>query len=126
MTPDHHEWIQKAEYDFGTASREALVVDFPNYDAVCFHCQQCVEKYLKAALVKAGLEVPKIHDLLRLAEMVTPVLPEIKVYEGDVDDLTDYAGNARYPGISSTMDDVVKSIETMKVVRQLLRKHLLE
>ena len=35
------EWVDKAEGDFHTASREARVRKAPNYDAVCFHCQQC-------------------------------------------------------------------------------------
>ncbi len=44
------EWIDKAEGDFATASREIRVRKSPNYDAVCFHAQQCAEKYLKALL----------------------------------------------------------------------------
>lgn len=31
------EWIDKAEGDFRTASREMAVTEQPNYDAVCFH-----------------------------------------------------------------------------------------
>jgi hypothetical protein len=44
------EWVDKAEGDFSTALREFRVRKSPNYDAVCFHAQQCVEKYLKARL----------------------------------------------------------------------------
>jgi len=37
------EWIAKAEGDFDVAQL-ALRSDLrPNYDAVCFHAQQCVE-----------------------------------------------------------------------------------
>ena len=38
------EWIEKAEGDFATANREMMVKDKPNYDAVCFHAQQCIDK----------------------------------------------------------------------------------
>lgn len=38
------EWIKKAEADAGTARREAAVKEAPNWDAVCFHAQQAVEK----------------------------------------------------------------------------------
>jgi HEPN domain-containing protein len=48
------EWIAKAEGDFRTASRELVVVDRPNYDAVCFHAQQCIEKLMKAVTDRAG------------------------------------------------------------------------
>ena len=44
------EWINKAEGDRQTARREVSVIVSPNWDAVCFHAQQAVEKYLKALL----------------------------------------------------------------------------
>ena len=50
MNPLTLEWIEKAEGDFGTAQRELSAAAPRNYDAVCFHAQQCAEKYLKAAL----------------------------------------------------------------------------
>ncbi len=50
------EWIDKSEGDFATASREIRVRKSPNYDAVCFHAQQCAEKYLKALLQES--EIP--------------------------------------------------------------------
>ena len=40
------EWINTAEGDFATAQRELQIQQMPNYDAVCFHSQQCIEKYL--------------------------------------------------------------------------------
>ncbi len=43
MNPLTAEWIAKAEGDFGTAERELDVKIDPNYDAVCFHAQQCAE-----------------------------------------------------------------------------------
>lgn len=56
------EWVKKAEADHVVAvlsSRSAV----PLHDAVCFHGQQCAEKYLKALLEELGLLVPKTHDL---------------------------------------------------------------
>ena len=44
------EWVEKAEGDWTSAGREVLVQDNPNYDLICFLCQQCVEKYLKGNL----------------------------------------------------------------------------
>jgi HEPN domain-containing protein len=55
MNPITNEWIDKAEGDFATAQRELQVVNDANYDAVCFHAQQCIEKYLKARLQEAGI-----------------------------------------------------------------------
>jgi HEPN domain-containing protein len=55
MKPLTAEWISKAENDFATALRESRVRKNVNYDAVCFHAQQCAEKYLKARLQEAGI-----------------------------------------------------------------------
>jgi HEPN domain-containing protein len=55
MQPITLEWIAKAEADFATAQRELGVTDRPNYDGVCFHAQQCVEKDLKAFLQESNI-----------------------------------------------------------------------
>jgi HEPN domain-containing protein len=44
MTPLAAEWVSKAEGDYATARRELRARNKPNFDAVCFHAQQCVEK----------------------------------------------------------------------------------
>jgi HEPN domain-containing protein len=51
MKPLTEEWIAKAEGDFTTAQRELRARKSPNFDAACFHTQQCIEKYLKAILL---------------------------------------------------------------------------
>ncbi|OPX99841.1 MAG: HEPN domain protein [Syntrophorhabdus sp. PtaB.Bin047] len=66
MNPLTAEWIEKAENDFATAVREMRVRKRPNYDAVCFHSQQCVEKYLKAILQENGIAFGKTHNLVIL------------------------------------------------------------
>ncbi len=49
------EWVEKAEGDFHTAVREVRARNYPNYDAACFRCQQCAEKYRKALLQERNL-----------------------------------------------------------------------
>lgn len=49
MNDGVREWVEKAEGDFCTALREYRARKNRNHDAVCFHAQQCVEKYLKKA-----------------------------------------------------------------------------
>lgn len=44
------EWILKAEQDFNAANLLMYAGEAPIPDYVCFHCQQCAEKYLKAYL----------------------------------------------------------------------------
>ena len=57
------EWIRKAEADAGTAKREAAVKEDTNWDAVCFHAQQAVEKYIKGLLQQNEIPFGKTHDL---------------------------------------------------------------
>ena len=50
MKATTREWIEKAEADFLSATREYRARNRPNFDAACFFAQQCVEKYLKGRL----------------------------------------------------------------------------
>ncbi|SHJ42520.1 HEPN domain-containing protein [Hymenobacter daecheongensis DSM 21074] len=61
--------FQVAERDL--ESTEVLLRHSPHlYEVVGFHCQQAVEKLLKAALVGAHVAFPCTHDLVRLAELL--------------------------------------------------------
>lgn len=75
MKPATREWIEKAEADFLSAGREYRARKHPNFDAACFFAQQCIEKYLKARLVRAGTTVPKSHDLSALLDLLLPLEP---------------------------------------------------
>ncbi|MFQ6119732.1 MAG: HEPN domain-containing protein [Methanosarcinales archaeon] len=70
MNEQVHEWIAKAEEDFKAA--QILPIDeFPNI--IAFHCQQCAEKYLKAILITNGKTPPKIHDLIKLNDLLLEI-----------------------------------------------------
>jgi HEPN domain-containing protein len=45
-------WMQKGDSDRLNADRTAHTPG--PYDTACFHCQQAVEKFLKAVLAAAG------------------------------------------------------------------------
>jgi len=66
------EWIVKADNDLKTASHTLKMPKGCPTDTVCFHAQQCVEKYLKAFLVWKGIDFPKTHDI----EHLVSLLPE--------------------------------------------------
>ncbi len=65
--------------------------EFPNYDAVCFHAQQCVEKYLKARLADGEVAFPKLHDLGALLNFVLPLEPSWERLREDLDSLSSRA-----------------------------------
>ena len=54
-----------ADNDMGMA--QVLLQNAPHYyEGIGFHCQQAVEKYLKAVLISAQLPAPFIHNLVVL------------------------------------------------------------
>jgi HEPN domain-containing protein len=71
MTPLTQEWVDKAEGDFLTATRELRARKSPNYDTVCFHAQQSAEKYLKARLKEENVPFGKTHNLADLLDAAT-------------------------------------------------------
>jgi HEPN domain-containing protein len=75
MKPLTREWIEKAEGDFVMAQREMRARKSPNYDGICFHCQQCIETYFKARLQEAGTVFPFTHDLGELLVLLLPIEP---------------------------------------------------
>ncbi len=59
------QWAAKAENDLLSADNNLKAAEVP-LDLVCFHCQQAVEKLLKAFLVAGAHFAPRTHDLLLL------------------------------------------------------------
>lgn len=101
MKPLTHEWVTKAEGDYASAGRESRARRNPNYDSLCFHSQQCAEKYLKARLCEAGVEPPRTHDLRVLLTLTLPYEPLWGVFREDLVFLSAFAVRFRYPGDSS-------------------------
>lgn len=122
MNPLVNEWIAKAEGDFNTAQRELQVAEAPNYDAVCFHAQQCVEKYLKATLVDADIEFEKTHDLGILLDMLVRLEPSWEKLRKDMDSLAGLAVEVRYPGYCAESEDADVALEIASQVRQVVRQ----
>ncbi len=89
-------WIAKADEDWWVVQ---VMTAQPSYPAslVCYHCQQYVEKLLKALLTAHGIECPRSHDLRRLIEMTSPYVSELAILSDRSDILTSYAAQSRYP-----------------------------
>jgi HEPN domain-containing protein len=117
------EWVSKAEGDFQTACRE-FQAEPPNYDAVCFHAQQCIEKYLKALLIEKNQIPPKTHDLTSLAVMVKQNQP---LWDWPVEELRLLSRAAviyRYPGEFADKEEAETVLKICYPLRKSLRSHL--
>ncbi len=118
------EWIQKAEGDYTTAARELRASESPNYDAACFHAEQCVEKLMKALLIHLGVTPPRTHDLAVLDSLLAPACPEWLWPVAELRLLTRAAVDFRYPGESADAEEAAKAFEIATQMRSKLRELL--
>lgn len=121
-----HEWVDKAERDFRIARHALQLTDDDEvYDVVCFHAQQCIEKYLKAHLLFIGGDIPKIHDLSQLAKNL-PHSEQKKLPMADLPKLTAYAIESRYPGDWDpiTAIEATNALKITEHIRDIIKKSI--
>lgn len=92
-------WLKRAKSNL-VRGKDSSYLDLRDIsiEDLCFDLQQCVEKSLKAILVKKGIRFPKTHNIAELLVIIRKSasmnIPE-KIKESA--SLTDYAVNTRYP-----------------------------
>ncbi len=91
------EWIELARVDLLSANA-LLDADVALQRTACFHCQQAVEKTLKAFLQWQEVRSAKIHDLRRLVDLCQSVEAEFETLRPRVEWLNEFAVDIRYPG----------------------------
>lgn len=111
-------WVIKAENDFRVADLLSRLGRDELTDAVCFHAQQSVEKYLKARLVFADVHFRKVHDIRKLVELLpNAARPPISASEQGL--LSSYAVELRYPGEAETEVTVAEAGEAVRIARRV-------
>jgi len=115
---------QNADNDFRVAAQILRRRKDVVADAACFHCQQCVEKYLKARLIEAGIAFPLTHDLLRLLNECVQVEPLWSAHAKTVDRMSNYAVDFRYPGHSATLREAKMVLKHCRSLRAEVRRTL--
>lgn len=118
------EWISKAEQDFQYAQLGMRQRKYPVYDGVCFHAQQCAEKYLKTFLVRHQIEFRKVHDLDELHRLCMRADESFRLIFDSLMILNPYSIDIRYPGASATKEEAREAIAVMKQVRRFVRARL--
>jgi HEPN domain-containing protein len=118
------EWVEKAEEDFRVASSSARARKYPVHNAVCFHAQQCVEKYLKAILVTNRMDYGKTHDLEVLVTMCLQRYPLWESWRASMKILSAYAVAFRYPGESAGKEEAQEALRIMRLCRTEFRATL--
>ena len=119
------QWVEKAEHDFTTAEYLLTLSEGCPFDTVCFHAQQCAEKYLKGFLAFRSIDFPKTHDLVVLLNLAGgPTALGVDLL--DIEPLNRYPVEARYPGDweSFTREEAEEAVQLARKVREAVRKHL--
>src|SRR5262249_15699337 len=120
MKKTTREWVRKAEEDYVLA-RRGSPSKTPVHDGVCFHCQQCAEKYLKGLMEESGLPIPKTHDLDALLTGLAPHHPGLRSMRRGLLFLTDFAVDFRYPGRNASKRQARAALRWMNRVRTAAR-----
>jgi HEPN domain-containing protein len=118
------EWVAKAEADYKSAVALQRRRKEPLPDVVCYHCQQCVEKYLKAYLIAQGSIPPRIHDLEELLHLCALYDAAFTARLALVRILNPYGVLIRYPGMTATVAEAQESVHTARRLRTILRRKL--
>jgi HEPN domain-containing protein len=118
------EWVAKAEGDWITAGRELRARRQPNYDAACFHSQQCAEKYMKARLQEAAFPFGRTHDLISLLNLLFPIEPAWVSLDPHARALIGFAVNIRYPGVTAAKSDARAAVAACREIRRAARHSL--
>ena len=127
---DPFEWQKKAREDRQLAHALAHSVDFgsryPSH--ICFLCQQCIEKYLKALLVAAGYEPSRTHDLENLLRECLLLCSTLAPFKDQLGWLTPFAAEMRYPHedsvpVADAKRGLKQAEEVERIVQEFFAKH---
>lgn len=103
------EWLRLAEMDFVTANHLDKTLYPKPMEIICYHCQQCAEKYLKALIEYLGKEIEKTHDLGNLANIIEESIEVPHNVLVSCAKLTQYGVKIRYPQEFELTETHVKS-----------------
>jgi HEPN domain-containing protein len=120
MKKTTREWVKKAEQDYALA-QQSIRSNIPVYDGVCFHCQQCIEKYLKGLMEEIGLSIPKTHFLDTLLTSLAPYHAALRSYRRGLLFLSVFAVDTRYPGRSASKRQAIAAFHWADRVRKAAR-----
>lgn len=116
-------WLIKAINDYKTAKKliESPVEEIIT-DTLCFHCQQFVEKTLKAFLVYKNVDFEKVHSLEYLVKLCTDKDDSFNWLYEVSKDFSDYAIEVRYPDefYIPTVNEAKECFEITKKVKEFV------
>jgi HEPN domain-containing protein len=119
------EWINFAEADIKGIKK--LIEDTSLSQIASFHCQQAVEKLLKAIIEDRSTKTPKIHDLGKLYGIILDIDPRINIEidENVLSEINDVYIDTRYPPDLGLLPTGIPTKDTIeRFIREIEKMHL--
>ncbi len=128
-------WMRQAQEDFNVATYIFQSEQDTYYSFTCFHCQQAVEKALKALMfARGGIHTNDLetHDVIRFAYCASSLDQRLHVIPDMVKDIHGYYGRCRYPDFyedsipaemfaqEDARDALSKAEECLHLLRQVM------
>jgi HEPN domain-containing protein/predicted nucleotidyltransferase len=118
-------WLRRSESDLREAEN-SLATSTPVWDAICFHSHACVEKLLKAVIVRTGTFPPRTHELEELLGMLPPAIRDLPGIAPACVLLMALWPRSRYPELPEPApDDARQAIAAARSVRHALLPFLI-
>lgn len=113
------EWVKKADHDLGSA-KIIFSANPEFFDTIAFHCQQAVEKYIKAILVFFDISFERSHDLVYLLDLLSKKIEVDESVYSKAITLHSFSVEIRYPfsRIEITKEELILSLETAEFFRK--------
>ncbi len=109
------QWLYKANEDILVINK-LTEFEVVATSSVCFHCQQAVEKFLKAFLIANGVDIKKTHNIEFLLSECADL--DKNFSEIDPKELSDFGVDARYPG-DMYIPDKLETLEYKKLALEI-------
>ena len=130
MKKQVEDWMLLADKDLYAA--EILLKDvYPLTNIVAFHCQQAIEKYLKAFLIENDVPLIKTHDLVKLNGMIKEI-KDLGIDRKKLITIDALYVESRYPGAVGLTSDGMPTnkqakefIEYAKEVKAIINTELI-
>lgn len=116
------EWVDLAEEDYDLVMYS--VQAGRNYRSICYHAQQCAEKYLKAYLQEHGVRFAKTHELTDLLALCIPLDAGFAQLQAAALGMKDYGVDPRYPGFAAGPTKAQVAYQDSLQIRTFVRAKL--
>ncbi len=117
------QWGLKANEDLLVVNK-LTEFEFIATSSVCFHCQQAVEKFLKAFLISRGVDIKRTHNIEFLLAECSDFDSDFS--EIDPKNLSDFGVDVRYPGdmYTPSIKETIEHKEIAFRIKNIVEKKL--